>query len=91
MKDFIAIDVETANEQPSSVCAIGAVKVRDGIVCDSRYTLVCPEPNYYKYFCTRVHGLCDDDTWNAPSFGTVWVGVGGMVRRASHGSPQRSV
>lgn len=46
MKDFIAIDVETANEQPSSVCAIGAVKVRDGIVCDSRYTLVCPEPNW---------------------------------------------
>ncbi len=73
MKDFIAIDVETANEQPSSVCAIGAVKVRDGIVCDSRYTLVCPEPNYYKYFCTRVHGLCDDDTWNAPSFGAVWA------------------
>lgn len=72
MKDFVAVDVETANENASSICAIGAVKVRDGVVVDTRYSLVCPEPNYYKYFCTRVHGLTDDDTWNAPSFGSVW-------------------
>lgn len=72
MKDFIAVDVETANENASSICAIGAVKVRNGVVVDTRYSLVCPEPNYYKYFCTRVHGLCDDDTWNAPTFGAVW-------------------
>ncbi len=31
MNDFVAIDVETANREPSSICAIGAVKVRDGI------------------------------------------------------------
>ena len=30
MTDFIAIDFETANECPSSVCSIGAVLVRDG-------------------------------------------------------------
>ena len=72
MKDFIAVDVETANETASSICAIGAVKVRDGVIIDKRYSLVCPEPNYYKYFCTRVHGLTDNDTWNAPTFGTVW-------------------
>lgn len=72
MNDFIAVDVETANAECSSICAIGAVKVRDGLVVDKRYALVCPEPNYYSYFCTRVHGLTDEDTWNAPSFGTVW-------------------
>ncbi len=72
MRNFVAVDVETANENPSSICAIGAVKVIDGIVTDSRYSLICPEPNYYKYFCTRVHGLTDSDTWNAPSFGSVW-------------------
>lgn len=72
MDNFIAVDVETANNEPSSICAIGAVKVTDGIVTDSRYSLVCPEPNYHSYFCTRVHGLTDKDTWNAPSFGTVW-------------------
>lgn len=72
MKNFIAVDVETANENASSICAIGAVKVRDGVVVDKKYSLVCPEPNYYKYFCTKVHGLTDNDTWNAPNFGTLW-------------------
>ena len=69
---FIAIDVETANNEPSSICSIAAVKVVDGEIVDSRYTLINPEPNYYTYFCTRVHGLTDADTWNAPSFGTIW-------------------
>ena len=74
MDNFIAIDVETANASPSSICASGAVKVRDGLIVDRRYSLVRPEPDYYSYFCTRVHGLTDEDTWNAPSFGTVWSG-----------------
>ena len=30
IRDFIAIDFETANQQPSSVCSIGVVMVRDG-------------------------------------------------------------
>ena len=72
MDNFIAIDVETANGNRSSICSIGAVKVRDGIIVDRRYSLVRPEPDWYAYFCTQVHGLTDDDTWNAPSFGTVW-------------------
>lgn len=74
MENFIAIDVETANNEPSSICAIGAVKVRNGIIVDRRYTLVRPEPDWYAYFCTRVHGLTDEDTFDAPSFGTVWAG-----------------
>lgn len=72
MDNFVAIDVETANRHSSSICAIGAVKVRDGVIVDRRYSLVNPEPNWYSRFCTAVHGITDDDTWNAPSFGTVW-------------------
>lgn len=72
MNNFIAIDVETANFEPSSICAIGAVKVVDGVVVDSRYSLVRPEPDWYSYRCTQVHGITDDDTYNAPSFGSVW-------------------
>ncbi len=90
MKDFIAIDVETANGESSSICAIGAVKVIDGLIVDSRYSLVCPEPNYYSYFCTRVHGLTDQDTWNAPSFGTLWKewkGWLGELPLVAHNAP----
>lgn len=70
--DFIAIDVETANFSPSSICAIGAVKVVDDVIVESRYSLVRPEPDYYASRCTEVHGLTDDDTYNAPTFGEVW-------------------
>lgn len=72
MKSFIAIDVETANFEPSSICSIGAVKVVDGVIVDRKYSLVCPEPNYYAYRCRCVHGLGDKDTFDAPSFGRVW-------------------
>ena len=72
MEDFVAIDVETANYERTSICAIGAVKVRGRIIVDRRYTLVNPEPNYYNRYCTMVHGITDEDTWNAPTFGEVW-------------------
>ena len=33
--DFAAIDFETANECPSSVCSVGVVIVRDGRIVDT--------------------------------------------------------
>lgn len=72
MRDFAAIDFETANEQPSSVCSVGVVIVRGGEIVDSFYSLIRPEPEYYQYFCRRVHGLCEEDTYNAPVFPHVW-------------------
>ena len=38
MDSFIAIDVETANGNRSSICSIGAVKVLDGLIVDRRYS-----------------------------------------------------
>ena len=62
LRDFIAIDFETANQQPSSVCSVGVVMVRDGQIVDSFYSLIQPEPNYYNYWCQRVHGISESDT-----------------------------
>ena len=72
LRDFIAIDFETANQQPSSVCSVGVVMVRDGQIVDSFYSLIQPEPNYYNYWCQRVHGILQDDTDEAPVFSKVW-------------------
>lgn len=72
MKDFIAIDFETANECPSSVCSIGMVLVRDGEIVNSFYSLIKPEPDYYKWFCQQVHGLGHEDTDDAEVFPFVW-------------------
>ena len=49
LRDFVAIDFETANEQPCSVCSVGIVIVKDGEVADSFYSLIHPEPDYYQY------------------------------------------
>jgi len=72
MLDFAAIDFETANSESSSVCSVGIVVVRGGEVVDTFYSLIQPEPNYYNYFCQRVHGLCCRDTDDAPVFPRVW-------------------
>lgn len=72
MKDFIAIDFETANECASSVCSIGAVLVRDGEITKTFYSLIKPEPDYYKWFCQQVHGLSHEDTEDAEVFPYVW-------------------
>ena len=72
MKDFAAIDFETANFNRSSVCSVGIVIVRNGEIIDSFYSLIQPEPNYYNYQCSQVHGLCQEDTEDAPVFPKVW-------------------
>ena len=58
MKDFAAIDFETANSERSSVCSVGVVIVRDGEIVDSFYSLIKPEPDYYKWIMQPRHGRC---------------------------------
>lgn len=73
MDNFVAIDVETANNHPESICAIGAVKVKDGSIVDSYYELVKPEPEYYfRYFTESIHGIGYRDTEDARTFDSVW-------------------
>ena len=79
MTDFAAIDFETANEQPSSVCSVGVVIVRGGEIVDTCYSLIHPEPEYYQYFCRRVHGLGPEDTDDAPVFPYVWEKVEPLI------------
>lgn len=67
MKDFAAIDFETANYERSSVCAVGIVIVRHGEIVDSFYSLIHPEPNYYISMCSEVNGLSHQDTDASPS------------------------
>ena len=79
MLNFAAIDFETANESPSSVCSVGVVVVRDGVVEDSFYSLIHPEPEYYQWFCRQVHGLGPEDTEEAPVFPYVWEQIEPLI------------
>ncbi len=79
MKDFAAIDFETANECRCSVCSVGVVVVRDGEIAERFYSLVQPEPNYYQWFCRQVHGLGHKDTDDAPVFSKVWERIEPLI------------
>ena len=75
MKDFVAIDFETANGRRCSVCSVGMIIVRGGEIVDRFYSLIKPTPNYYSYWTTEIHGLTQSDTDSAPTFPEVWAQV----------------
>lgn len=80
MDNFVAIDVETANNYPTSICAIGAVKVENGVITDRFYELVKPEPEYYnRYFTESIHGIGMADTADARTFDRVWADVNEFI------------
>ena len=63
----------------SSVCSVGMVIVRGGEIVDKFYSLIKPEPEYYNYWCSQVHGLCAEDTDNAPVFPEVWKQIEPLI------------
>lgn len=90
MKNFAAIDFETANQYPSSVCSVGVIIVRDGEITDRYYSLIRPEPDYYSRFNTRIHGLTNEDTDGARVFPDVWADIEPLINGltlVAHNSP----
>ena len=47
MKDFVAIDFETANRERTSICSVGLVRVENGDIREKIYRLIRPYPDYY--------------------------------------------
>ncbi len=76
LTDFAAIDFETANYQPSSICSAGVVVVRGGVIAERIHTLIRPTPNYYiRRFTEEIHGIGFDDTCDAPEFPDAWARI----------------
>lgn len=81
LEKFVALAVETANHDFSSVCDLGVVWVRGGEVVKSMRYLVRPEGNEYDEMFTEWHGISAADTKDAPSFAEVWAEVEPKLRR----------
>ncbi|NDV93568.1 DNA polymerase III subunit epsilon [Dysgonomonas sp. 521] len=79
LRDFAAIDFETANQELSSVCSVGIVVIRNGIITERFYSLIQPEPNYYCYGNSQVHGLTAEDTADAKVFSEVWQEIEPLI------------
>jgi DNA polymerase-3 subunit epsilon len=67
---FAAIDFETANDEPTSACALGIVRVEHGVIVQRWSRLIRPPTRVFAY--TDIHGLSWEDVASAPSFATLW-------------------
>lgn len=65
--NFIAIDVETANADYSSICQIGIAIFNNGEVIEKLKIFVNPE-DYFDPFNVSIHGINPEDVENAPTF-----------------------
>ncbi len=79
-----AIDFETANSRPASVCSVGVATLEDGVLEDTYYSLIRPEDDvfWFSEFNTGIHGIRARDVLDAPDFYDVFR----HIREAVDGS-----
>lgn len=65
--NFVAIDVETANADMASICQIGLVKYKNGILSDEWETYVDPEDEF-DGVNVGIHGITESIIDGAPTF-----------------------
>jgi len=65
--DFIALDVETANSDMSSICQIGIAKYIDSQLVEEWSSLINPE-DYFNDINTSIHGITEKDVLTSPTF-----------------------
>lgn len=75
--DFVAVDMETANAQRASVCAVGIALVRAGEVVATEKILVQPPTGLDSFSALNrgIHGICAEDVKDAPD----WDEVAGQL------------
>lgn len=70
LMDFVTIDVETANNDRTSICQIGVACYKNSKLVDEWVTLVYPEGDFL-YYNTKIHGITQADVVDAPNFSKV--------------------
>lgn len=68
---YTVIDVETANQNRSSICQIAIQEVRHGQVVFEASSLINPEERFSP-ICVDIHGIEEDDVKNAPTMAQYW-------------------
>ena len=67
---FVAIDVETANADMSSICQIGIAQYEDGNLVGEWSSLINPN-TYFSPMNISIHGIKKEDVKNSPRIGDV--------------------
>ncbi|WP_088838768.1 3'-5' exonuclease [Listeria sp. ILCC792] len=69
--NYCMLDFETANGSRTSPCSIGIVKVENGQIRDTFYSLINPEEPFYRRNI-EIHGIYPDDVLGAPTFQEIY-------------------
>ena len=69
-QNAVAIDFETADQQPDSACAVGLARIENGAVTGTLYQLL--RPPRQRVLFTWVHGLTWPMLRHQPSFAEFW-------------------
>ena len=67
---FLAIDFETANNDPTSACSLGLVRVENEQVTLRKVVLIRPPSE--EFIFTYIHGLTWENVQDQPTFGDLW-------------------
>lgn len=64
--NFVAIDVETANSNMSSICQIGLAQFHNGILSEEWKTYVDPK-THFDAINVSIHGIDESSVAGAPT------------------------
>ena len=78
---FSAIDVETANADPASICQIGIVHVRAGVVRGQWQTLLNPETGF-RSSNVAIHGISEETVRHSPRLPDVHGELSSQIKGA---------
>ena len=79
---FIAIDVETANADMASICAVGAATFEHGRLVSEWYSLVDPD-DYFDPVNISIHGIDENAVLGAPGYQDVSDAIEGLLFEAT--------
>lgn len=80
MKNFTAIDFETAQGKRWSICQVGLARVENNIIKEQVSLLVQPPDNYYWDNLIDIHGITPEQTANSPTFNLIWKQISPFIK-----------
>lgn len=73
IRNYVAVDFETANSERSSVCALGIAVVEGEEIVRRASWLIRPPVLYFDPYNTYIHGITEDDVRDKPEFNQFWT------------------
>lgn len=80
MKNFTAIDFETAQGYRHTICQVGLVRVEKGIIVNEVDLLVQPPDNYFWRNLIEVHGITPQKTLHSLTFDKIWSRIEPLIK-----------